>query len=52
LKNLLCSKSKATQLQLTSQLVNEINVSKKDVQKGLFIDNKKLNKEIIEWLKD
>lgn len=39
-------------LQLTEEQIDEILSSKKEIEEGLFVDNKTLKKEVRTWLKE
>lgn len=51
IKTILDSKSDTAEITLTPELYAEIQVSKNEIDKGLFISNAELEKEIEEWLK-
>lgn len=52
IKTILDAKSEAGKLKLTSELKEKILASKNEIEKGLFIDNDLLEKEIDEWLSE
>lgn len=41
-----------TIFQLTEEQLYEISSSKKDIEDGLFVDNRSLKKEVKTWLKE
>lgn len=51
LKTILDSKSESTVSMLTEAQRDEIMVSKKEIEQGLYIENSDLEKEINGWLK-
>ena len=51
IKTILDFKSKEEIYSLTEEQKNEILASKHDVEKGLFINNEELQKEVDSWLK-
>jgi predicted transcriptional regulator len=50
IKTILDSKADKEILSLTNEQRNEIMQSKKEIEKGLFIEHDELDKEIKEWL--
>ena len=52
IKTILDAKSESETLNLTPDIISEIMESKKDIEKGLYIENDLLEKEIEEWLSD
>ena len=50
IKTILDSKADREILSLTNEQRNEIMESKKEIEKGLFIEHDELDKEIKEWL--
>ena len=50
IKTILDSKAQNQVLSLTSEQRSEIIESKKEIEKGLFIDQIELDKEVSEWL--
>jgi hypothetical protein len=52
IKTILDAKSESKIISLTPELTNEIMASKREIEKGLFIENDLLEKEIEEWLKE
>ena len=50
IKTILDSKSESKTIYLTPELTSEIMASKLEVEKGLFIENDLLEKEIEKWL--
>jgi len=50
LKTILDSKTDTGVLQLTPDQLNDIIASKKEIEKGLFIENSVLDKEVKKWL--
>lgn len=51
LKILVDSKRSTEIIQLTKEELNEIVLSRKDIEQGLYTDNKALIKEVKQWLK-
>ncbi|HNW49750.1 MAG TPA: hypothetical protein PKH79_01625 [Prolixibacteraceae bacterium] len=51
IKAILDSKAQSQVLHLTPEQRMEINESKKDVEKGLFIEQSELDKEVEKWLR-
>lgn len=49
IKTILDSKTEAGVLQLTSEQLEEIRASKKQIEQGLFTENDELEKEIKLW---
>lgn len=52
LKTILDSKSDSTVVMLTNEQRNEILISKKEIEQGLYIENNDLEKEINGWLNE
>ena len=52
IKTILDAKAESKTLQLTPELINEVMESKQEIEKGLFIENDLLEKEIEEWLNE
>jgi len=52
IKTILDAKAESKTLQLTPEITNEIIESKQEIEKGLFIENNLLEKEIEEWLNE
>jgi predicted transcriptional regulator len=50
IKTILDAQAEAKTIQLTPEIISEIMQSKKEIEKGLFIENKEIEKEIEEWL--
>ncbi len=50
LKTILDSKTETGVIQLTREQLDDIIVSKKEIEQGLFIDNNFLDKEVRQWL--
>ena len=50
LKTILDSKTETGVIQLTQEQLDEIIASKKEIEQGLFIENKALEKEVKQWL--
>jgi hypothetical protein len=50
LKTILDSKTETGVIQLTQEQLDDIVASKKEIEKGLFIDNNLLDKEVRQWL--
>jgi len=50
IKTILDSKVEAGVIKVTAEQREEITASRKDIEKGLFIDNTSLDKEIHAWL--
>jgi hypothetical protein len=50
LKTILDSKTETEVIQLTQEQLDEIIASKKEIEQGLFIENKALEKEVKQWL--
>ena len=50
LKTILDSKTDTGVIQLTPHQLDDIIASKKEIEKGLFIDNSVLDKEVKKWL--
>ncbi len=51
IKTILDAKTESKTLILTDELKKEIFNSKKEIEKGLFIEQRELDKEIKKWLK-
>lgn len=52
LKTIVDTKSESKRIKLTQQLKDKILASQKEIEKGLFIDNDLLEKEIDKWLSE
>lgn len=52
IKTILDTRSESRIISLTPELTNEIMASKQEIEKGLYIENDLLEKEIDEWLKE
>jgi hypothetical protein len=52
IKTILDAKSESKIISLTPELTNEIMASKQEIEKGLYIENDLLEKEIEEWLSE
>ncbi|MBU4486085.1 MAG: hypothetical protein KKD38_04080 [Candidatus Delongbacteria bacterium] len=52
LKTILDSKTDTEYIALTAEQRNEIMESKKQIERGLFTEHKKLEKEVSGWLKE
>ena len=52
IKTILDTKAESKTLYLTPEISNEIMESKKEIEKGSYIDNHLLEKEIEEWLNE
>jgi len=50
LKTILDTKTEKGVIQLTKEQLDDIIASKKEVEKGLFIENTVLDKEVRQWL--
>jgi hypothetical protein len=50
LKTILDSKTESGFIQLTPDQLEDIIASKKEIEKGLFIDHSLLDKEVKQWL--
>ena len=50
IKTILDSKTEAGVLKLSSEQLDEIIVSKKDIEKSLFLDKDELDKDFIKWV--
>jgi hypothetical protein len=50
LKIILDSKAETGVIQLTKEQLDDIVASKKEIEKGLFIENNLLDKEVRQWL--
>jgi len=50
LKTILDSKTETGVIQLTPDQLDDIIASKKEIEKGLFIENSVLDKEVKKWL--
>jgi hypothetical protein len=50
IKTILDSKTDSGVIQLTPDQLDDIIASKKEIEKGLFIENNLLNKEVKQWL--
>ena len=51
-KTILDAKSESKIINLTTELTNEIMVSKMEIEQGLFIENEIFENEIEEWLNE
>lgn len=52
IKTILDSKAESKTLYLTSEMTSEIMASKQEIEKGLYIKNDLLEKEVEEWLQE
>ncbi len=52
IKAILDAKSESKKIKLAPKLATEIMAAKKEIEKGLFIENDLLEKEIDEWLSE
>ena len=52
IKTILDAKSESRTIKLTPKVAAEIMAAKKEIEKGLFIENDLLEKEIDEWLNE
>ena len=52
IKTILDAKSESKIIQLTPEITKEIMASRQEIEKGLFIENDLLEKEIEEWLNE
>jgi len=52
IRTILDSRAESKTLYLTPEMTNEIMASKKEIEKGLFIENNLLEKEVEEWLQE
>jgi hypothetical protein len=50
LKTILDSKTESGVIQLTPDQLDDIIASKKEIEKGMFVENNLLNKEVKQWL--
>ncbi len=50
LKTILDTKSEAGIIQLTQDQLEDIIESKKEIEKGLFVENNVLDKQVLQWL--
>jgi len=50
IKTILDSKTEAGIIQLTPDQLDDIIASKKEIEKGMFIEHSQLNKEVMQWL--
>jgi len=50
LKTILDSKTETGVIQLTPEQLDDIIASKKEIEKGIFIDQSLLDKEVKQWL--
>ena len=50
LKTILDSKTDSGVIQLTPDQLDDIIASKKEIEKGMFVENNLLNKEVKQWL--
>lgn len=51
LKTILDSKTETGVIRLTTDQLDDIIASKKEVEKGIYIENNLLNKEVKQWLR-
>ena len=52
IRTILDARAESKTLYLTPEMTNEIMASKKEIEKGLFIENNLLEKEVEEWLQE
>jgi predicted transcriptional regulator len=52
IRTILDSRAETKTLYLTPEMTSEIMESKKEIEKGLFIENNLLEKEVEEWLQE
>jgi hypothetical protein len=52
LKTILDSRSEGSVIQLTQEQLEDIIASKKEIEKGLFIENLAFEKEVKQWLNE
>ena len=52
IKTILDAKAESKVIKLSPELTKEIMLSKQEIEKGLFIENDLLEKEIEEWLSE
>ena len=52
IRTILDSRAESKTLYLTPEMTNEIMASKKEIEKGLYIENNLLEKEVEEWLQE
>ncbi|MEN8250816.1 MAG: hypothetical protein ABFS32_17925 [Bacteroidota bacterium] len=52
IRTILDSRAESKTLYLTPEMINEIMASKQEIDKGLFIENDSLEKEVEEWLQE
>jgi hypothetical protein len=50
LKTILDAKTESGVIQLTQDQLNDIIESKKEIEKGLFLENSTLDKQVHQWL--
>jgi hypothetical protein len=50
IKTILDSKTETGMIQLTPDQLNDIIASKKEIEKGMFIEHGQLDKEVMQWL--
>ena len=50
IKTILDSKTESGVIQLTPDQLDDIIASKKEIEKGMFVENNLLNKEVKQWL--
>jgi hypothetical protein len=50
LKTILDTKTESGVIQLTQDLLEDIIESKKDIEKGMFVENSVLDKQVRQWL--
>jgi hypothetical protein len=52
IRTILDSRAESKTLYLTPEMTSEIMASKKEIEKGLYIENNLLEKEVEEWLQE
>ena len=52
IRTILDARAESKTLYLTPEMTNEIMASKKEIEKGLYIENNLLEKEVEEWLQE
>ncbi len=52
IRTILDSRAESKTLYLTPEMTNEIMASKLEIEKGLYIENNLLEKEVEEWLQE
>ena len=50
IKTILDSKTETGMIQLTPDQLDDIIASKKEIEKGMFIEHGQLDKEVMQWL--